>query len=211
MKKILVKLHKAVLTYLAWGWPILLVNSALDMWTGESTALWRSFLNNAAFAWILCLPAAPITLLLDRPRRERAMARLCGLREDDERERVVTGEAARSTLLLALSLQTVLLVMSLMSAHVIWNPLGKKGERGLITVELSFDQSKHLDPFGTSAAASVQKTGTLGASLAPAPGDIDFGGVLLAPSAFPVLALLILIQIAAFKAFSGKRYAGVEE
>ena len=185
------------MTYVAWGWPILLVNSALDMWAGESTSAWRAFLDNAAFAWILCLPAAPITLLLDRSRRERAMAWLCGLREGDERERAVTGDAARSTLLLALSLQTVLLVMSLMSAHLIWNPLAKKGERGLITVGITFDPSRHLDPFGNTTPANAPKVGT-------------FGGFLLTPSAFPVLALLILIQIAAFKAFSGKRYAGAD-
>jgi len=52
---------------------------------------------------------------------ERAMAWLCGLREDDERERVVTGEAARATLLLALSLEALLLVLSLVNAQLIWN------------------------------------------------------------------------------------------
>src|ERR1700685_3645477 len=101
MKKFLAKAHAAVLAYVYWGWPILLVNMALDLWAGDSDAAWRDFINNAAGVWFLCAPVAPITLLLDRTRRERAMARLCGLREGDERERVVTGEAARSALLLA--------------------------------------------------------------------------------------------------------------
>jgi len=211
MKNIFIKLHKAVLAYIAWGWPTILLNVALDKWAGDSPALWRAFLCDAAFAWFVCAPIAPITLLLDRSRRERAMARLCGLREGDERERAVTGEAARSSLLLALSLQTVLLVMSMTTLRLFWNPLTTKaGERGLITVGFSFDPARHLDPFGT-APAGAHKLTALGASLTPAPDQIEFGGFLVSPSAFPLLALMILIELAAFKAFSGRRYAGAGE
>jgi hypothetical protein len=35
-------------------------------------------------------------------------------------------------------------------------------------------------------------------------------GYLLSPSSFPVLLALILLQIAAFKAFSRKRYEGMD-
>jgi hypothetical protein len=210
MKNILARLHKAVLSYVLWGWPIVLLNVALDRWAGESPASWRSFLCDAAFAWFLCAPVAPITLLLDRFRRERAMARLCGAREGDERERAVTGEAARSSLLLALSLQTVLLAMSMTTVRLFWNPLAKKaGEHGLITVGFSFDPARHLDPFG-AAPASDQKIAAFGAALAPKPNDIEFGGFLLSPSSFSVLALLILIELAAFKTFSQRRYEGMD-
>ena len=211
MKKILLSLHKAVITYFAWGWPIVAADAALEMWAGASSAPWRSFLNTAAFAWILCAPVAPITLLLDRSRRERAMARLCGLREDDERERVVTGEAARATLLLALSFQSFLLVMSLVNVHLTWNPLVPKGEKhGVLSVGFAFNSSQHLDPFGSSVKNKTPMT-ILGAT-PPASGSAtsEFGGFLIAPSAFPILALLILIQVAAFKAFSGRRYEGAD-
>lgn len=208
MKKMFIKLHSAVLTYVAWGWPVVLLNVALDRWTGDSSALWRVMLCDAAFAWFLCSPAAPITLLFDRPRRERMMARLCGLREGDERERGVTGEAARSTLLLALSLQTVLLVMTMTTLRLFWNPLAQnKNERGMITIGFFFDPGRHLDPFW-SAPGDDRKIAALGAALAPKTNDMEFGGPLLSPSAFPVLVLLILIELAAFKAFAMRRYEG---
>src|SRR5437879_4277855 len=122
MKKIALSLHKAVLTFAAWGWPIVAADAALELLAGSPQGRWRDALNMASFAWILCAPAWPVTWLLDRKRREVAMARLCGLREGDERERAVTGEAARSALLLSLALQTVLLVLCVTSVQVVWNP-----------------------------------------------------------------------------------------
>lgn len=209
MKNILVRLHKTLMAYFAWGWPLVVADAALDMWAGPPHASWRGILNGAAFAWILCAPVAPITLLLDRGRRERAMARLCGLREGDERERAVTGEAARATLLLALSLQAVLLVMCLVNWRLEWDPVVPKGEKhGVLSVGLAFSSSQHLDPFGTPLEGKPDMI-RLGAPSAP--GAIEWvGGFLISPSAFPILALLMLIQIGAFKVFSGRRYEGAE-
>ena len=213
MKKIPAKLHKAVMVYLAWGWPFLAAAWGFSKWAGESQTLWRALIDDAAFAWILCAPIAPITLLLDRGRRERAMARLCGLREGDERERAVTGEAARSTLLLALSLQTVLAVMSMISVHLVWNPLShKKNEHGLVWVNLSFDMSKHLNPFGASIEDKDRAAPNTSAAahFPTSPSTVRFDSFMISPSAFSILLLMILIQIAAFKAFSGRRYEGTE-
>lgn len=197
MKTILARLHRAVLLFAAWGWPLLLLDLALGAY--DRPEGWADALNTAAFVWVLCVPAWPLTLLLDRPRRERAMARLCGLREGDERERVVTGEAARSALLLSLALQSVLLVLSLVSVKVVWDPEAKTEKKGMLTAGLGFSSSRHLDPFGSPAAEPD-----------PAPKGVSAGGYLLAPSTFPVLALLILVQLAAFRAYAGRRYEGME-
>ncbi|MDD5301930.1 MAG: hypothetical protein PHS14_02390 [Elusimicrobia bacterium] len=211
MRKFLLGLHKAVMTYAAWGWPLVAIDAALEMLAGSPQGAWRSALNSFSFAWILCAPVAPITWLLDRERRERAMAKLCGLREGDERERTVTGEAARATLLLSMSLQAVLLVMCLISVHLSWNPLVPKNEKhGVLSVGLGFSTSRHLDPFGLpSKGREEPETLPLGAP-APKPSALELGGYLLSPSIFPILALLILIQIAAFKAFALRRYEGSE-
>ena len=199
MKRIALSLHKAVMTYAAWGWPLVAVDAALEMLAGSPQGSWRSVLNSLAFAWVLCAPAAPITWLLDRERRERAMAKLCGLREGDERERAVTGEAARSALLLSLALQSVMLVLSLTSVRLIWNPESSAAKKGVLTAAMSFSSSRHLNPFGSP---SEEKD--------PAPKGISAGGYLLSPTCFPVLALLILIQLAAFRIYAGRRYEGVE-
>lgn len=197
MKNILSRLHRAALLFAAWGWPIL----ALDLATGahDGGTAWANALNTAAFAWVLCAPVWPITLLMDRARRERAMARLCGLRENDEREKLVTGEAARSALLLSLALQSVLLALSLTTVKVVWNPEEKGEKKGLLAAGLGFSSSRHLDPFG---AASPEPD--------PAPKGVSAGGYLLAPSTFPVLAVLILVQLAAFRFYAGRRYEGAD-
>ena len=197
MKKILSNAHKAVLTFAAWGWPILIIDLALG--AADRPQLWANMLNTAAFVWVLSVPAWPITLVLSRPRRERAMAWLCGLREGDERERVVTGEAARSALLLSLALQRVLLALSLIRVSLIWN-LAEKGEKkGLIAVGMGFSSTDHLNPFG---GPTPEKD--------PAPKGVSAVGYLLSPACFPILALLILTQLMAFRIYAGRRYEGVE-
>lgn len=207
--KIAAKIRDAAITYLKWGWPLLLADVALETWAGSPETAWRSIINTAAFAWVLCAPVAPLSLLLSRERRERMMAKLCGLKDSDERERVVTGEAARATLLLALSLQAVLLVMSMVSVRLSYDHAAPKGQKkGLLSVGMAFSSSRHLDPFG--GVAEDSKMLELGA-VRPKSGEAAIvGGFLLSPSAFPVLALLILIQLAAFKFFAMRRYEGVE-
>lgn len=197
MKNILSRAHRAVLAFAAWGWPLLL----LDLATGafKPGAAWSGAANTAAFAWVLCVPAWPVTLLLDRERRERAMARLCGLREGDEREKLVTGEAARSALLLSLALQSVLLVLCLTSVRVVWNPDASTKKKGSLSAGLGFSSSRHLDPFGAPAEEPD-----------PAPRGVSAGGYLLAPSTFPVLAVLILLQLGTFRLYAGRRYEGAD-
>jgi len=164
-------------------------------------------LNTLSFAWVLLAPVAPISLLFDRERRERLMARVCGLREGDERERVISGEAARGTLLLALSLETVLLAMCLINVHVLWKPQAPKNERGFLAVGMGFNSSLHLNALAVSPSDPVPVVAE--GRFRPGAAAIDWQGFLLTPSAFPVLALLILIQLASFKAFSTRRYDGV--
>jgi hypothetical protein len=193
------KLHVAILTYAAWGWPIIVVEAALEFFAGSPQEPWRDVLNGLAFVWILCAPVWPVTRLLDRKRREVAMAKLCGLREGDERERAVTGEAARFTLLLSLALQTILLSLSMTNVQIVWNPDSREEKKGVLTAGLAFSTSRHLDPFGVP---SREKD--------PAPRGVSAGGYLVPPACFSILALLILVQLAAFRAYGGRRYEGNE-
>lgn len=197
MKKIAINAHKAVLTFAAWGWPILLLDFATGAY--KSPAPWADWINSAAFLWVLSAPVWPITLVLDRARRERAMSRLCGLREDDERERAVTGDAARSALLLSLALQSLLLVLTMTRVHLVWNPESKEAKKGVLSAGMGFSSTKHLNPFGAPLDEEDR-----------APRGVSAGGYLLSPACFPVLSLLILIQLAAFRAYAGRRYDGIE-
>lgn len=199
MKSVLSRLHRAVLAFAAWGWPLLLADLALGAY--KSDAGWADWVNSAAFLYVLSVPFWPATLLLDRERRERAMARLCGLREGDERERAVTGEAARATLLLGLALESVLLALSLVNVELSYDPAAKaRGEKGgALSVGMGFSTERHLDASGWQPAEPGGP-----------PSGWRWGGNVIAPSTFPVLALLILLQVAAFRAFAGRRYEGSE-
>lgn len=197
MKKILLKLHSAVLTFAAWGWPILLADFALGAYDSETA--WARRLNTAAFAWVIAAAVWPVTLVLDRARRERSMAWMCGLREGDERERLVTGDAARSALLLSLALQSLLVVLSLTSVKLVYDPSLEGPHKGVLSVGMSFATEKHLNPFG---APLDEKD--------PAPRGVSAGGYLISPACFSVLAVLILLQLAAFRGYAGRRYEGVE-
>lgn len=191
MKTLLTRIHHAVLAYALWGWPVVLLDAGLDAWLGEPATLWRHVLNDAGFAYVLCAAAALITLVADKERRERAMARLVGVREGDERERAVTGDAAKTTLLLSLSFQVVLLVLSLTTVRLIWDPAVPKGEHhGTLSVGLKFSSTDHLSAFRSGTAEAK--------------------GYVLPPASFPILLTLILLQVGAFKAFSRSRYEGVD-
>lgn len=187
MKPLLSRVHKAVLAYALWGWPVVLLDAGLDAWLGDPATLWRHVLNDAGFAYVLCAAAALITLVADRERRERAMARLCGVREGDERERAVTGDAAKTSLLLSLSFQVVLLVLSLTTVRLVWDSSAPKGTpHGTLSVGLKFSSTDHLNLFHEAK------------------------GYVLPPASFPILLALILLQIGAFKTFSRKRYEGMD-
>jgi hypothetical protein len=197
MRALASKAYRAVLRFAAWGWPILIADFATGAVNSEAS--WARALNTAAFAWVLAACAWPAALLFDRSLRERAMARLCGLRENDERERAVTGEAARSALLLSLALQTVLIAMTLTQVKASWNPELPGPHKGMLSVGLGFSTESHLDPFGHKADESD-----------PAPRGVSAGGYLLSPSVFPVLAVLMLIQLAAFRLSATRRYEGLD-
>lgn len=197
MKKIALKLHAAVLAFAAWGWPLLILDFATGAY--KSPSAWANTVNTAAFVWVLSAPVWPVTLVLDRARRERAMSRLCGLREGDERERAVTGDAARSALLLSLALQSVLLVLTMTSVQVVWNPESTEAKKGVLSAGLGFSTQRHLNPFGAPPDEED-----------PSPRGVSAGGYLLSPACFSVLAMLILVQLAAFRAYAGRRYEGIE-
>jgi hypothetical protein len=188
-----------LLTWLKWGWPLVIADAALAAWTGEPLSNWRKFLNTAAFGWVLAVPAAPLSLFVDHARRERIMGHACGLREGDERERAVTGEAARGTLLLGLCLQSILLVLSLVSVSLDYDSTKPAGSgRGRLQVGMSFSSERHLKPFSRGAPPEAL------------PEHRVFGSYLVPPAAFPFLALIVVSQLVVFRILAQRRYDGVD-
>lgn len=192
MKSLMSTLQSAVRWYAMLGWPFLLLDVAgLVSWA-----------NGLAFLWVLAAAECAIAFVLDRAQRERAIARLCGLREHDERERAVTGDAARTTLLLTMAFQFLLLLMSLTSVRLVWNGASAPPQkRGLLEVGLQFSSGKHLSVSGSQLPDKARE---------PFAGQVMIDSFLVAPSTFPVLAVLLLLQIAAFRLLTRRRYEGAE-
>lgn len=143
-----------------------------------------AFLGWVSLLWMLSLAVLPVGLVLDAGWRKAAMSRLAGLRESDERERQITGEAARATLLFALALQCALLIASLATYRFVRNEDG----HGYLAVGLGYGRS----PEPERAAAT------------------DIRGRLLPASSAPLLLALIAAQLAVFRSFTRKRYADLD-
>lgn len=212
MNKLTSLLPSILRRYALFGSPLALFGAALVRWAGSSTG-WRDYAEAMLAMVLLSTPLVLISLLMDRERREPIMARLCGLREGDERERAVTGEAARATLLLGLSLQALVLLMSMVSVRLAWQPRAPRDEKkGVLSLGAGFSTDRHLNPSGISVESEPWLNLKRPASPPPpeTPDELSIGGFLAPPGAFILMLALILLQIAAFKAFSSRRYAGAD-
>jgi len=161
-----------------------------------------SALNTVAFLWILTLGYFPLVLLFSRGFRERLLPQLAGFVERDEREEAITATAARHTFLIVLALQLVFLVMSLTTVSLLRTPDG----HGTLSVGLAMSSSD-LDFY-----RYVSSTPTSPAVPGPTLQDgAQMWIVHLLPpgSALPLL-ILVLVQLAAFRATSRRQYEGAD-
>ncbi|MBI4249684.1 MAG: hypothetical protein HY611_09290 [Elusimicrobia bacterium] len=199
MKNALLKAHKIIVRYALFYAPVYAALSA-TLFTRYGDAVPEGGMfdaaNNLGFAWILSLAYVFLALLFYRRFRETLLARLAGFKEGDERERLVTADAARATFLLMLALQIVLLVMSLTAIRLVRNPDG----HGMLSVGMRLS-SEQFDIYSLPE----------GQPPAPGPlGSVEIGGPLLPPNMSILLLLLLLVQIGAFKLVSSRRYEGLE-
>lgn len=198
MKNILRKVHRTVIWYSLILGPITVFYGYwISKHEEKMLGLLSKLLNNLGFLWVLSLVYIFLALVFYREFRESLLARLAGFKEGDEREELVTAHAARTTFLLMLAVQIVLLVMSLTSFHMVMNPHpDADGHRDLLTIGMKFS-SDQLDIYSVPPVPSIS-----------GPGSSELKGYLLPPNMSLILLLLILIQIGAFKLISRRRYEG---
>ena len=208
MKNILSKAHRLVLRYALFASPIILFYIYwYSIHDYQPQGKWLDKLNGFAFAWILSLGYSVTALLFDRNLREKILTRLAGFREGDEREALVTARASRSTFLLTLAVQIVLLIMSVTNVSLIWNPRPTQPDtHGLFTVGMNVNPS-HLDVF-PGPEAHVKPMSKDEESF---PGEVLFRGTLMPPNLALILLLLIVLQVGGFQFFARRRYDGLEE
>lgn len=200
-QRILAVAYAAARRYGSWGWPLVLADAWRE-YRGIEPRGFLAALNLAALAWVLVAIGLLVAFLADRALRERLISRLCGVHESDERERAVTGEAARAVFLLSLAFQVVLLVLTLMNVRLRWDPSAPRGQRGVLELAMTFSTAAHL-PLPGSAAETAPPPIT-------GPGRVLLNGYLLPPGAFLPLALLLVLEVSAFRVLSRRRYEGLD-
>ncbi|MBI4054765.1 MAG: hypothetical protein HY402_01380 [Elusimicrobia bacterium] len=199
MKNVLLKLHKIVVRYALFFAPGFI--AFYTYWLtryGDKVPEggFIGFINTFCFIWILSLAYVFLALLFYKDFRETLLARLAGFKESDERERIVTSNAARTTFLMTLAIQIVLLIISLTNVHLVRNPDG----HGVLSVGLGFS-SDQFDIYALPSNRSARS--------APL-GSVEVGGNLLPPNISPILMLLLLVQIGIFKLVSRRHYEGID-
>lgn len=85
-------------------------------------------------AWVLILLYAVTKMLISKKFRDTTMARLAGIKERDEREGIVAGNAAKFSFLSTFALLLFMLVFSVTNLSVIKRPNLEEKKNGLVTV-----------------------------------------------------------------------------
>lgn len=98
-----------------------------------SGGLW-DFFGWFFIAWVLILLYTVTKMLFSKRFRDITMASLAGMKERDEREGIVAGNAAKFSFLSTFALLLFMLVFSVTNLSVIKRPDPKAGKNGLVTI-----------------------------------------------------------------------------
>lgn len=162
-------LHRLIVAFLVLAAPVVI---GYWLWMGdpEPGSFSPRFGGSAvmdvvAMLWVLALFYLGVAFAVSRRFRAELVARLSGLRERDEREVIVTGQAARSTFLFSTALLLGALLLSVFSATL------KTGgtERGSFQIGLgaSFELSDYVDVADTPDGGTKVSVDFLPRSIAP--------------------------------------------
>lgn len=127
-----------VLTLLVWGW-ISGNPDELSRSEGMTRLLWDTLGWNFMI-WILCSLYLVIKMVIKKKFRDIILSKIAGVRERDERESLISGEAAKFSFLSTIAMLFLLLFLSIFTITVAKNPYGldKSGKRGYISIGMNF-------------------------------------------------------------------------
>ncbi|PKN23538.1 MAG: hypothetical protein CVU65_13950 [Deltaproteobacteria bacterium HGW-Deltaproteobacteria-22] len=155
-------------------------------------------------AWLALLLYFFVVLVVSSALRDAVLTRLAGIRERDEREELIVGQAARASWLSTLALLVFLLLLSGLQVQVRELPahLQKPGARGSVSIGYVIQ----LQPVSSDRQPAVVNRTETGPSVLE-PGDVrfSFSGVPLSSSA--LLLILLCWHVLSFHLFS-RRVSG---
>jgi hypothetical protein len=194
------KFNKAALYYVGFASPLVLVLfiwgcfvnlNDLHFGSGFLQTLW-DILGINLMVWIIVLLYLMIAMAVSGTMRADILARLAGIRERDERESRIAGEASKTVFLSTTAIFVLLLFLSLFNVKIGKKPadaVGPGEKRGYISVGLQFSVTGDR-PVSAAAAASKDRI------------YLDYRGIPL--SSTGLLLLLLLWQIGLYH-YSAKR------
>ncbi len=138
------KINHFIARYLAWASPfvvILLVVSALIMGSGKqgtAAGVVLDVLGIHFLIWLALLLYFLVTLLISSSMREMILTRVARIRERDEREELITGQATRASWLATFALLIFLFLVSGLQVSVQEQPPAEAGARPRRSVSVGY-------------------------------------------------------------------------
>lgn len=156
----------------------------------------RSILGSLTLVWLISVIYLVFALLFSKNLRNNFARKIAGIKENDEREVIIAGNASKKTFIFMISAITVLLFMSTFSFDV-KTPLIQDGDhKGSFSVGFGANFMKKPAPITASSPCDTPSDGISK--------KISYSGLPLTNDA--VLMLILGLQIGAFYFFSNKEH-----
>jgi len=133
----LISMIPFILILLAWG--TIDDPGRLSISEGLTRFFW-DFLGWIFMSWILCSLYFVMKMVMKRSFRDPILGKLAGVRERDERESIISGEAAKFSFLSTIAMILFLLFLSIFTVSIGKYPrnLDNHGKKGYISIGVNF-------------------------------------------------------------------------
>lgn len=131
--------------------------------------------------WMLLSIYLSIRLMLSGPFREQTLTKLTFIRERDEREVMLTGKAAKTTMLTTLAILIFLFCMSCFQVSIYTIPpeMAIDGKTRTLSLDIKFELLEHPQQDTSKEAAAVQKQDILAYTGLPLSGSSVILGLIV--------------------------------
>lgn len=191
------KIMRFIQNYLIIGLPFVVacmiwqtINPDINLLNNTSkitNILWTTLGINLMI-WFLMLIVFLSLMVLVPAFREKTLKRLANIKDKDEREQFITGQAAKKSYISTLSMTIFLLFFSLFSLQVIWGPPAVENEkhRGSVSISMGF------------SLLNKSSSGSISQDMEKASDTVVFDSKNLSLSSAALIFILLIWQILAF-------------
>ncbi len=142
-------LNKCILAYLKWTSPIALLAAVLSSMEMSGGTFFYDLIGWITMVWIVFLIYTVFNIALSSQQRDSFVRWISGIKENDEREAIITGEVSKKTFIFMTGILTLLLFLSVIKINIYRNTDTINGKNnGSITfgMGLRFVESENKSP-----------------------------------------------------------------